>query len=246
MVSMSSVKSIRGDRSMGVLTLALMIAVIVYNTLKGGAFPWLNGHYDDGKPSSFNSGFATYCSNYKNEWSKYRCWLTDGTWLGCLIVAAFWLFLVIFVYAQKSSDIYDDDYDVYDFKEDVPMAVTSNKNESAYHASSPTSNPPQQQQPSANYYNNGNQANYQEYDSYYDYPPQSPYAGYKQPAAAGPGGYPYPGNGTGYAQDDTVHMLSDAGQPQYYSPHLNTGNAAAATPPAPSSPHVKAQTPNAY
>ena len=73
MVSMSSVKSIRGDRSMGVLTLALMIAVIVYNTLKDGAFPWLDGHYDDGKPSSFNSGFATYCSNYKNEWSKYRC-----------------------------------------------------------------------------------------------------------------------------------------------------------------------------
>ncbi|KAI9277067.1 hypothetical protein BDA99DRAFT_494797 [Phascolomyces articulosus] len=248
MVSMSAVKSIRGDRSMGLLSLALMIAVIVYNTLEGGVFPWLAGSDAEDQPENVGKGFATYCNTYSNnEWSKLRCWLTDGAWLGCILIAAFWLFLIIFVYAQKSSDIYDDDYDVYDFKEDVPMAVASKNEQQTYHASSPTSNPAQPA--GGNYYNNQPQGAYQEYDSYYDYPPQSPYAGYKQPVstAGGPGGYAYPGNGTGYGQDDTVHMLADAGQPQYYSPHLNASAApAAATPPAPSSPHVKAQTPNAY
>ncbi|KAI9493123.1 hypothetical protein BDB00DRAFT_824496 [Zychaea mexicana] len=248
MVSMSNVKSIRGDRTMGILNLALMIAVIVYNTLEGGVFPWIGGHDEDG-PTTANRGFAAYCMNWAESTTQYRCWLTDGVWLGCILIAAFWLFLIIFVYAQKSSDIYDDDYDVYDFKEDVPMAVTSSKNEPAYHASSPTSN--QAPAPSGgNYYSN--QGNYQEYESYYDYPPQSPYAGYKQPASAAggyAGGYGYTAAAggpatTGYAQDDTVHILSDAGQPQYYSPHLNTGSSAPGA--AGSSPHIKAQTPNAY
>ncbi|KAI8145019.1 hypothetical protein BJV82DRAFT_604575 [Fennellomyces sp. T-0311] len=240
-VSWSSVKSIRGDRTMGILNLALMIACIVYNTLESGVFPWIGNLSVSSRPTNVNKGFAAYCNTWSDSNTQLRCWLTDGAWLGQILVAAFWLFLVIFVYAQKSSDIYDDDYDVYDFKEDVPMAVTSSKNEPTYHASSPTA---QTASPGGgNYY--GNQGNYQEYESYYDYPPQSPYAGYKQPVAAG--GY----SGGNYAYQtggDTVHMLADAGQPQYYSPHLNTSNAGAggAIPATTPSPHVGAQTPNAY
>lgn len=180
--------------------------------------------------------------------------MTNGAWLGSLVVAVFWLFLVIFVFLQKASDIYDDDYDMYDFKDDVPMAVTSSPQpppkEASYHASSPT----QVQQPQqANYYQG---AGYQEYDSYYDYPPQSPYAGYKQPTAdpsahGGAYGYGYgnEGGNSQYAarQDDTVHMLSDMGgqqHPQYYSPHLSMGPVA--HPPHSSSTTPAAQTPNSY
>lgn len=172
--------------------------------------------------------------------------LTDGTWLGCIVIAGFWLILAFYVFAQSTSDIYDDDYDMYDFKDDVPMAVTTTRTQEAetYHASSPAT---------PNYYNNNNiqsshAAGYQEY-----YPPQSPYAGYEQPVAAGgyhqSAGYnyggAYPTTGT-VRPEDTVHMMSDIGgdphQQQYYSPHLNHP-----PPPPPSfSTSVQVQNPNAY
>lgn len=176
--------------------------------------------------------------------------LTDGVWLGCIVVAAFWLILAIYVYAQSSSDIYDNDFDVYDYKDDVPMAVTTppmqTKTDTAqeYHASSPVHNG------NVDYgYYNQPAGGYPEYDSYYDYPPQSAYAGYKQPVAAGHNGYT--GNGAYMVSgrpDDTVHMLSDVStdpnHQAYYSPHLATTQAPAT--PTTTTAHSTAQSPNAY
>lgn len=182
-----------------------------------------------------------------------RCYigLTDGMWLGSLLIAAFWLLLAIYVYAQKSSDIYDDDYDVYDFKEDVPMAVTSPTAQHDYHASSPTHGSSPKAAAAGADYNAGGYygQGYREYDSYYDYPPQSPYGGYSQPAATAGG---YSGGGGAYAYNDTAHMLSENAMeqqhPQYYSPHLNNANVVTSQPvstPGTSTVHTH-QTPNAY
>lgn len=178
--------------------------------------------------------------------------LTDGAWLGCIVVGAFWLILAIYVYAQSSSDIYDNDYDMYDYKDDVPMAVptppmqtkTNTAAAQEYHASSPHN-------ANVDYgYYNQPAGGYQEYDSYYDYPPQSAYAGYKQPVAADP--YGYGGGGGGYMAagrpEDTVHMMSDMStdpnHQAYYSPHLATTQAPAT--PITTTAHTTAQSPNAY
>lgn len=51
--------------------------------------------------------------------------MINGTWLGCILIGFFWLLLCLFVFVFKTSDFYrKEDYDVYDFKEDVPMAST--------------------------------------------------------------------------------------------------------------------------
>ncbi|ORZ00403.1 hypothetical protein BCR43DRAFT_485154, partial [Syncephalastrum racemosum] len=70
-VSFSSVKSIRGDRAISVLNLALMIAVIVYNTLKSGVIPWTDGK--ESTSADINEGFATYCPTYSDKLTFYRC-----------------------------------------------------------------------------------------------------------------------------------------------------------------------------
>lgn len=71
-VSISSVKSTRGDRTLSILNLALMIAVIVYNTLKSGVVPW-KPEPDADAPSSATPGFATYCTNYHDSTTANRC-----------------------------------------------------------------------------------------------------------------------------------------------------------------------------
>lgn len=51
--------------------------------------------------------------------------LTNGTWLGMVIVGFLWLLLGLYALILKNSDVYSEDYDTYDFKDDVPMAKTA-------------------------------------------------------------------------------------------------------------------------
>lgn len=47
--------------------------------------------------------------------------LVNGSWLGIIVVGFFWLILGLYTIVQRNSDIYDQDYDSYDYKQDVPM-----------------------------------------------------------------------------------------------------------------------------
>lgn len=39
-----------------------------------------------------------------------------------IVVGFFWLLLALYTIVQRDSDVYNEDYDTYDYKEDVPMA----------------------------------------------------------------------------------------------------------------------------
>lgn len=47
--------------------------------------------------------------------------MTNGTWLGMIIYGFFWLLLLLYLMVLKNSDLNEDDYDAYDYKNDVPM-----------------------------------------------------------------------------------------------------------------------------
>lgn len=47
--------------------------------------------------------------------------MVNGSWLGIIVVGFFWLLLALYTIVQRNSDIYDQDYDTYDYKQDVPM-----------------------------------------------------------------------------------------------------------------------------
>ncbi|KAL0087865.1 hypothetical protein J3Q64DRAFT_1833214 [Phycomyces blakesleeanus] len=123
-ISTWTIQAIRHDRILSGFNIALLIAVIIYSTMKSGTIPWTNGQVTE--PSSTPYGFASYCDTYsKDQTTFYRCWLVNGTWLGSIISAALWIILFIYTVAQKKSDIYCENYDPYDFKSDVPMAKAS-------------------------------------------------------------------------------------------------------------------------
>ncbi|KAI8089053.1 uncharacterized protein BX664DRAFT_332057 [Halteromyces radiatus] len=179
------IRSIRGDRFLGILNLALMIATVVVCTLKSGPVPWqANDEGSEGGPN----GFQSSCNGYQDSNSTLyiRCWLSNGAWIGSIVIAVFWLILLLYVFVQRSGDIYDDDeYEVYDFKNgshqhDIPMAVTSH---------SPILSPlKQQQQPSpllpahpvmVNEYDHAHYdtgyMDYSQQQQAYGYQPQQPY-----------------------------------------------------------------------
>ncbi|CAO3587104.1 unnamed protein product [Absidia cylindrospora] len=132
------IRSIRGDRILGCLNLALMIATVVIGAIKSGPVPWLpvsnnNSQVTASEPTS--GGFQSNCGIHEKDKEIFnRCWLSNGMWIGSIVVAFFWLLLVLYVFIQRGSDIYDDDeYEVYDFKgtdgshphQNMPMAITS-------------------------------------------------------------------------------------------------------------------------
>ncbi|KAI8064587.1 hypothetical protein BC940DRAFT_305460 [Gongronella butleri] len=118
------VHTIRGDRVFALLNAALMIAVVVTNTLLTNYVPWTPDH---GYPLS-GKGFQAHCPS-SDTVMKNRCWLSNGMWIGSIVVAAFWLVHLIYVFTQQRSDIFDDDddYELYDYRNqgDIAMAVTS-------------------------------------------------------------------------------------------------------------------------
>lgn len=60
-----------------------------------------------------------------------------------IVVGFFWLLMALYTVVQRNSDIYNEDYDPYDYKDDVPMATTTTrKTSSIQHLASP---PPNQQ-----------------------------------------------------------------------------------------------------
>lgn len=60
-----------------------------------------------------------------------------------IIVGFFWLIMALYTVVQRNSDIYNDDYDTYDYKDDVPMAITTRKTSSIQQLASPI--PPKHQ-----------------------------------------------------------------------------------------------------
>ncbi|CAO3611421.1 unnamed protein product [Mucor hiemalis] len=128
-------KSLIGDRVMSIINLLLFIAIVVYNSLQSGMIPWTGAV---SKPfTSDAKGWASYCSNYGGTGLvSVRCWLQNGTWLGMIVVGFFWLILALYTVVQRNSDVYNEDYDAYDYKDDVPMATTR-KSSSIQHVASP-------------------------------------------------------------------------------------------------------------
>ncbi|ORY98708.1 hypothetical protein BCR43DRAFT_488020 [Syncephalastrum racemosum] len=122
--SMTNYQTVASDRFFSIVNAALLVAVVVYNSLRSGVIPWTNGT-DSDAPSMFNQGWATYCSVYSNNTSMNRCWLINGAWLGSIVLAFLWIVLAFYVFIQTRQDIYENDYDSYDFKADVPMAMGS-------------------------------------------------------------------------------------------------------------------------
>ncbi|CAO3675314.1 unnamed protein product [Rhizopus stolonifer] len=114
-------QSLIGDRVLSLLNTALYVAIVVYNTKKSGTIPWL-GDATTGFTSNIQ-GWVPYCSTYSYINTSLRCWLVNGTWLGCILIGLFWLLLFIYVFTTRNSDIFrqTDDYDTHDFKKDVPM-----------------------------------------------------------------------------------------------------------------------------
>ncbi|KAI9494796.1 hypothetical protein BDB00DRAFT_938098 [Zychaea mexicana] len=128
---MSNIRSIRGDRIVSVVCIALLIAVIVYNTIEAGVVPWLPSDIASDAQQNFPStkGFATYCSDYSiannsdlTSKTTNRCWLQNGSWLGIIIAAALWIVLALYTYLQKKSTVYNE-HDAHDYIEDAPMAI---------------------------------------------------------------------------------------------------------------------------
>ncbi|KAI8385756.1 hypothetical protein BD560DRAFT_384256 [Blakeslea trispora] len=132
-------KSLLSDRIISLINIALCIAVAVYTTLKSGTIPWTGSTFN-----SFSSpmhGYVNYCSFYSDSMLSSRCWLSNGTWLGIVLSGFFWFMLALVVFILKSPEIYDEDYDTYDFKEDVPMANEQPLMQSSIHSTRPI--PPQ-------------------------------------------------------------------------------------------------------
>lgn len=79
---------------MSAINLALMIIVIVYNTLKSGTIPWTDGIEQPSSTSSnIKAGYAPYCGSF-SDITFYRCckliWYQKGdccsvlnSWQGC-------------------------------------------------------------------------------------------------------------------------------------------------------------------
>lgn len=53
-----------------------------------------------------------------------------------IVIGFFWLLMALYTVVQRNSDVYDEDYDAYDYKDDVPMATTR-KSSSIQHVASP-------------------------------------------------------------------------------------------------------------
>lgn len=49
----------------------------------------------------------------------------NGSWLGMVIYGFFWLLSVLYFMILKKSDLNEDDYDIYDYKNDVPMVMNA-------------------------------------------------------------------------------------------------------------------------
>ncbi|KAG2207003.1 hypothetical protein INT47_008472, partial [Mucor saturninus] len=114
-------KSLLSDRVMSIINLLLFIAIAVYNSLQSGTIPW-TGNLTK-QFTSNTKGYASYCSNYEDNRTSIRCWLVNGAWMGTIVVGFFWLLLALYTLIQRNSDVYNEDYDAYDYKEDVPMAI---------------------------------------------------------------------------------------------------------------------------
>lgn len=49
--------------------------------------------------------------------------MQNGAWLGMIATGFMWLVLALYSIISRNSDVYNDEYDDYDYKEDVPMAA---------------------------------------------------------------------------------------------------------------------------
>ena len=72
---MPNIRSIRGDRIISILCVALLIAVIIYGSLEATTVPWMPIDQVDAQQSPLSSqkGFVTYCSDYSVPTIINRC-----------------------------------------------------------------------------------------------------------------------------------------------------------------------------
>ncbi|CAO3628042.1 unnamed protein product [Cunninghamella blakesleeana] len=202
-VSISSVKAIRGDRVCGILNSALMIAVVIVCTLKSEQV--LYGQSEQ----TYKIGYQGYCSDFSNQNLSNRCWLTNGTWIGSIVIAVIWILLSFYVFIQQRSDIYNEEYEVYDFKSDIPMAITSNSPIIHHQQQKQTPSPIVPPHAATPLNNNSNMNQ----DVYYDPQPTPNYFDY---------GYQYHQQQTQYHQQQQQQAVLDStmnNNNYYYDPH---------------------------
>ncbi|KAI8142217.1 hypothetical protein BJV82DRAFT_615994 [Fennellomyces sp. T-0311] len=212
---MPSIRSTRGDRILSIICVALLIAVIVYNSLEGGLVPWLGGTGTTPDPQAGiaeQKGFATYCSNYGTDSAEsrnifYRCWLQNGAWLGMIILAALWIVLALYTFLQSRSRIYRDK-DEHNYIEDAPMALdhTSSASPGPYPAGTTAVGTPPQQYANLG----GQQYDSAAYPSYYNY------------HDSGPAQYPPPQRQMSYSTDYSgsgAPLYANGGNPGYTFPY---------------------------
>ncbi|KAI7908039.1 uncharacterized protein BX663DRAFT_539408 [Cokeromyces recurvatus] len=105
------------DCLISIINMLLFVSIIIYISLKSGVIPW-TGNIEK-QFSSTTKGYVTYCSNYDDDNMLIRCWLSNGEWLGIVIIGFFWLLLSAYSILFKKCLIIEDEY--YDFKNDIPM-----------------------------------------------------------------------------------------------------------------------------
>ncbi|CEG62934.1 hypothetical protein RMATCC62417_00162 [Rhizopus microsporus] len=128
------------SRVVGVINVGLLTAVVAYNTTHSGTIPWLGAAASDFRSDA--KGWVPYCGSYSYLNTSLRCYLINGAWLGCVILLVLWTLLTIYVCILRDSTFYHkDDYDNYDFKDDVPMVYKPSDYPGAPAAATPMTNP---------------------------------------------------------------------------------------------------------
>ncbi|KAI8975005.1 hypothetical protein BDB01DRAFT_853659 [Pilobolus umbonatus] len=114
------------DIILAFVNLALLLTVVVYTTITAGMIPWIGALRHE--ISSSNRGFVTYCSLYADRVMSIRCWLTDGVWLGMVVLSLLWLLLAVYAILNTQLTTSEESSDYYDTKEQVNTEKNSYRN----------------------------------------------------------------------------------------------------------------------
>ncbi|GAB5586800.1 hypothetical protein Unana1_01700 [Umbelopsis nana] len=135
--TIARVKSLRGDKYLGIVNTIVLAAILIYNTIKSGADPepWLNNTLE--YTTKTNPGWMPYCSAFNSSVNMgsnlfLRCWLINGLWIATILSCVAWVGLGIFAWTQHTSDVFDKG-DGYHYKSDVPLVPVQSPGDSYNH-----------------------------------------------------------------------------------------------------------------